>query len=271
MRILLFLAFTAGLFGFSGCESSNTGYRPPIAGSFDEEGFKAVVDRAASTMGDATPTQTITSPEAIMLPAGAQHLYVVVDTSGSMREGPDYVLKPLVNDVISRVIEVASDVERVWFIDTDGRALIGGKDGVASGGGAAHAAALGKISEDLVFSGSDPTFGIIAALRDHHDRAATGRGPVDIVVISDEVVVHDVMPFERLMSIGANPVPESGRDDAPSSGSAGFGARVHFIQLPVGAEESEALLTAEALSIYSEIVSHKFHGFSYRVAVPAEP
>lgn len=268
MKPVLCILSTALLGAMLGCQSDKA-YRTPGPGAkFDEAGFMAVVDDATAAMGTGNNTQTIETADAIMLPGDMKHVGVILDTSVSMRANAANVFNPEVTAVLKRVVEMSTGADRVWFLDADGRALIGGAQGVPGGGAADHAEALDAVSEDLIQSGSDPTLAIIAALRHYHSTHAGQGGILDLVVVSDELVVRDAMPLERLMSIGGMSATRSNSGQSGAGAAGGIQARVHFIQLPVDEAGPEEEMTAEALSIYSQIVSHKFHGFSYRMAQP---
>jgi len=249
-----------------GCQTDKTQIHPVTRGAFDKTGFMAVIDEAAAAMGSVAQAQTIHSADGIMLPDAMQHVGIIIDTSGSMRANQTDEFNAKVGRVLQRVGEMAGGADRVWFLDSDGRALIGGIEGIPGGGVAAHVKALESVSADLVYSGSDPTLAIIAALRHFHSLYAATGGTLDLVVVSDALVVRDAMPLERLMSIGgiAARAPMATEQKRPG----GIQARVHFVQLPVKVEGSDDAPTAEALQVYSELVAHKFHGFSYRLAQP---
>lgn len=266
MRVFTLLVFWCLGTLWTGCETGVS--RAPVNAPaiLGEDEVKRVFADAAAAGGSASRSRPIHHPDQIMLPEEVQNLVLILDTSRSMRRTADESFSPEVAAVVRRVIELADGMDRIWFLDADGRALIGGAAGVRGSGSVGHFDALQSISGDLLYSGSDPTLGIIAALRNFHARHGAAGGRVDLVVISDELVMQDAVPLERLMSIGGTGEHSSGA--AAARGPAGFQARVHFVQLPREAEDPDLLPASDALLIYSDLVSQKFRGQSYRMTIP---
>lgn len=153
-----------------------------------------------------------TEPTPLGLPIGSNHVAIVIDTSGSMRDGIGNIW-PIAIRKVDELLDAYPDLQGIQIIDADGRFLMGQPRGTAPSDSwlkdtpEVRADIKRTLRRNSTETASNPVFGIYAAIRRLYDKNDPDM-KMAIYVFGDEFVETADPVIKRLDEL--NPADEAG-------------------------------------------------------------